>query len=437
MGVLSEPLQRLEEYQQIQQNMAQGRYPIAVSGCVDSQKGHFIANLGDAFACRLIVTWKEEKARELYEDLSFFDRGTVLYPSKDILFYSADVHSNNTVTERIRILKKLMEGESLTIVLGLDVLMEKMVPPEAFQEECLKLDYSSIVETDALKLKLVEMGYVSNGLVEVPGEFSVRGDIVDIFPLTEDSPIRIELWGEEIDSIRSFDAESQRSIENLDSVCIYPASEILLPKERIPKAIRKMKEEYLAQEQVLKKDKKRQEKERLRKMVVATEDELSSLGTAVGSETLLNYFYENTASLLDFLPEKSLIFLDEPYRVEEKGQTCEQEFSMSMESRLEGGYVLPGQADLMYSYEEILAKIMGCPLIMLSTMMEKYERLMPKFQCNIESRSIYSYNNSFDQLIKDLEHWKKEKYQIMLMSSSATRARRLAAEIREEGLLAY
>ena len=215
MGVLSEPLQRLEEYQQIQQNMAQGRYPIAVSGCVDSQKGHFIANLGDAFACRLIVTWKEEKARELYEDLSFFDRGTVLYPSKDILFYSADVHSNNTVTERIRILKKLMEGESLTIVLGLDVLMEKMVPPEAFQEECLKLDYSSIVETDALKLKLVEMGYVSNGLVEVPGEFSVRGDIVDIFPLTEDSPIRIELWGEEIDSIRSFDAESQRSIENL------------------------------------------------------------------------------------------------------------------------------------------------------------------------------------------------------------------------------
>ena len=110
---------------------------------------------------------------------------------------------------------------------------------------------------------------------------------------------------------------------------------------------------------------------------------------------------------------------------------------MSMESRLEGGYVLPGQADLMYSYEAALAKIMQRPVIMLSTMMEKYERFRPRFQCNIESRSIYSYNNSFDQLIKDLQHWKKEKYQIMLMSSSATRARRLAADIREEGLLAY
>ena len=261
MGVLSEPLQRLEEYQQIRKNMGQDRYPIAVSGCVDSQKGHFIANLGDTFSCRLIVTWREEKARALYEDLSFFDRGTVLYPSKDILFYSADVHSNNTVTERMRILKKLMEGQPLTIVACLDVFMEKMIPPAAFQEECLKLDYSSIVETDALKLKLVEMGYVSNGLVEAPGEFSVRGDIVDIFPLTEDSPIRIELWGEEIDSIRSFDAESQRSIENLDSVCIYPASEILLPKEKIPEAIRKMKEEYGAQEQVFKKEKKRVIKE--------------------------------------------------------------------------------------------------------------------------------------------------------------------------------
>lgn len=437
MGVLSEPLQRLEEYQQIRKKMGQERYPIAVSGCVDSQKGHFIANLGETFACRLIVTWREEKARELYEDLSFFDRGTVLYPSKDILFYSADVHSNNTVTERMRILKKLMEGEPLTIVACLDVLMEKMIPPAAFQEECLRLDYSSVVETDALKMKLVEMGYMSNGLVEAPGEFSVRGDIVDIFPLTEDSPIRIELWGEEIDSIRSFDAESQRSIENLDSVCIYPASEILLPKDRMAEAIRKIKKEYAAQEQVFKKEKKRQEKERLRKMIQATEDELTSLGTAVGSETLLSYFYENTASILDYLPEKTLIFLDEPYRVEEKGRTCEQEFSMSMESRLEGGYVLPGQADLMYSYEAALAKIMQRPVVMLSTMMEKYERFQPKFQCNIESRSIYSYNNSFDQLIKDLQHWKKEKYQIMLMSSSATRARRLAADIREEGLLAY
>ena len=102
-----------------------------------------------------------------------------------------------------------------------------------------------------------------------------------------------------------------------------------------------MKEEYTRQAEVFKKEKKRQEKERLRKMVEATEDELSSLGTAAGSETLLSYFYEKTASFLDYLPEDTMIFIDEPHRVEEKGRTNEQEFSLSMQSRLEGGYVLP------------------------------------------------------------------------------------------------
>ena len=172
-------------------------------------------------------------------------------------------------------------------------------------------------------------------------------------------------------------------------------------------------------------------------MVEATEDELSSLGTAAGSETLLSYFYEKTASLLDYLPEDTMIFIDEPHRVEEKGRTSEQEFSLSMQSRLEGGYVLPSQADLLYGCEETVFHILKRPTLLLSGMIQQYELFKPAVSVHIEARSIYSYNNSFDQLIKDLQHWSREKYQIMLMSSSATRARRLAEDIRDEGLLAY
>lgn len=437
MGVLVQPLKRLKEYLDIEEAIKQKKFPLAVTGCVDSQKGHFVANLGESAACRLVVTWKEEKAREIYEDLSFFDRHALHYPSKDILFYSADVHSNHTVAQRMKVLKKLMEGQPLTIVLCFDVLMEKMMPKEEFWGQCLTLDYSSLIDTDALRIRLVEMGYVSNGLVESPGEFSIRGDIVDIFPLTEESPVRLELWGEEVDSLRSFDVESQRSIENLDSIRIYPASEIILPQEKIPGALRQMKEEYAQQEKVFKAGKKRQEKERLRRMVKSTEDELYALGTAAGSETLLSYFYETPASFLDYLPEDTMIFVDEPHRVEEKGKTCEQEFSLSMQSRLEGGYVLPSQADLLYGHEEAVSMMLKKPVILLSAMIQQYALFRPVFTSDIVSRSIYSYNNSFEQLIKDLEHWRKENYQIMLMSASATRARRLAADIRDQGLLAY
>lgn len=108
-----------------------------------------------------------------------------------------------------------------------------------------------------------------------------------------------------------------------------------------------------------------------------------------------------------------------------------------MQSRLEGGYVLPGQADLLFGYEEILSKVMEEPLILLSSVIQDYAFYKPKTICDIEAKSIFSYNNSFDQLIKDLEHWKKQNYRILLLSSSTTRAKRLAENIRDYGLLAY
>lgn len=172
-------------------------------------------------------------------------------------------------------------------------------------------------------------------------------------------------------------------------------------------------------------------------MTVRTEEELLSFGTAEGSEALLSYFYEKTVSFLEYLPENTLFFIDEPHRVLEKGKTYEEEFFLCMQSRLEGGYVLPGQADLLFGYEEILSKVMVGPLILLSSVIQDYAFYKPKTTCDIEAKSIFSYNNSFDQLIKDLEHWKKQNYRILLLSSSTTRAKRLAENIKDYGLLAY
>ena len=437
MKTLSNPLLKFDIYIDTKTAMEKKAYPIVLNGCVDSQKAHFIPNLGEGFLCRFVLTYKEEKAKELYQDLSFFDPNTVLYPSRDVLFYSADVHSNHIERQRMDILKKIVEGKPLTIVACLDVLMEKMIPFEEFKEHCLTIDFESIIDTDALKLKLSELGYENSGLVEAPGQFGIRGGIIDIFPLTEELPVRIELWGDEVDSIRSFDTETQRSVEKLDEVQIYPATEMILSRNKIGEAVRRMKEEYKKQEEAFKKRKRLAEKERLRKMTVRTEEELLSFGTAEGSEALLSYFYEKTVSFLEYLPENTLFFIDEPHRVLEKGKTYEEEFFLCMQSRLEGGYVLPGQADLLFGYEEILSKVMVEPLILLSSVIQDYAFYKPKTICDIEAKSIFSYNNSFDQLIKDLEHWKKQNYRILLLSSSTTRAKRLAENIKDYGLLAY
>lgn len=434
MNALSQPLLAWAPYLAAEEALKAGQTPLLLSGCADSQKAQLIPNLGAGADCRLVVTYREDRAKSLYEDLSFFDAGTVYYPSRDILFYSADIHSNHTEKKRIEILRRLANGERLTLVVCLDALMERRLPPEEFLTQSLTIDAASVIEMDALQGKLIELGYERAERVEAAGQFCVRGGIVDIFPLTEELPVRIELWGDEVDSMRRFDAETQRSLERVETVVIDPASEMLFPKQRIGDAVRKLREEYGAQEAFFKKKKQNKEKERLRKLVNRTEEQLGAFGKAEGSETLLAYFYEKTASLFDYLPEDTIVFVDEPHRILEKGQTYEQECAMCMQNRLVGGYALPGQTDLLFSWEETFFLMQKRPLVLLSSLLETAEGFAPRSHCSLDVRQIPSYNNSFEELVKDLAHWKEEGYRTVLLSSSATRAKRLAEDIRARDL---
>ena len=127
-------------------------------------------------------------------------------------------------------LQKLAEEEEVTVITTMGGIMDRLLPPEMFQNQVETVENDAGFDMELWKKKLTAMGYERTGQVEGSGQFAVRGGILDIFPLTEENPVRIELWGDEIDSIRSFDVESQRSIENLDSIRIYPASEFTAVK---------------------------------------------------------------------------------------------------------------------------------------------------------------------------------------------------------------
>lgn len=437
MRALQEPLLSYGKYQDIKKEKQAGKFPLLINGCQNSQKAHLISVLGEGAPCRLILTYRDESARELYEDMSFFDRDTVLYPSKDMLFYNADVHSNEVVKQRMTILERIRQGDSLTIVAGFDAILEKLVPFEAIRENTFTLDYDSVVDTGAVRLKLGEMGYESNGLVERPGEYSIRGDIIDIFPLTAEYPVRIELWGEEIDSIRTFHVDSQRSLNNIEKVTVCPATEIMLPKDRIKEVLLRMEKEAKEQLKRLKEEKLKDSVYRLKKVKNTMTEELCTLGKITSGESLLSYFYEETECLLDYLPKDTLIFIDEPSRSAARGEAYENEFSMSMINRLRGGYLLPGQADILYSYEETMGKVENKSVILLNSSIISSGEFNPVSTHDIWVKSIPSYNNSFEQLIKDLKNWSDKKYRIMLMSSSRTRAKRLAEDVTDQGLTAF
>ena len=239
MRAFTEPIKKLKEFSEITAAIGK-KGMVQVAGCIDAQKPHFIYTAGADFPYKVVLTYSETRAKELYENYRFFNKKVLLYPARDLIFYSADIHSNLIVQQRIAVLKALAEEEEVTVITTMGGCMDHLLPLDEIKRHILHLENDSTIEVEAMKRSLVAMGYERVSQVEGMGQFAVRGGIIDIFPLTEENPVRIELWGDEVDSIRSFDAESQRSIENLDFLPIYPANEVIADREHIEAAIEKI-----------------------------------------------------------------------------------------------------------------------------------------------------------------------------------------------------
>ena len=429
------PLQELQGYDRLQEALKKHKGVIQVSGCIDAVKPHMIHSVNNGSGNRIIVTFHEQKAKELYEEYRFFDKKTAYYPAKDILFYQSDIRGNVLTAERINALKMMAEEEECTIITTFDGLMNPMASPEKFIPAVAKIAVGDEVNLEKLTKHLVELGYEKNYQAETMGQFSVRGGIIDIFPLTEENPFRIELWGDEVDSIRSFEPESQRSIENLEEVHIYPACELVLTDEERRAGVDKILKEAEKISAKFRKEMKTEEAYRVKAAAEEFAEETLEYGISAGLDAYLSYFCSERVSLLDyFQKEDTIIFLDETARTIERGIATETEFSESMKQRLEKGYILPGQMRELFSCKEILAKINNRKCVALVALDMKKQQLDIKEHIDIQSKTVNPYNNSFELLVKDLNRYKKNGYRTILLSSSRTRAKRLADDLMTEGL---
>ena len=369
------PLQGLAEFEQIKEKSKTNKGILQVSGCMESQKSHLMYGLSGIAPYRLILAEDERRAREIYEDYRFYDRKVYSYPAKDLLFFQADIHGNLLIRQRMKVIKALLEEKELTVVTSIDGCMDFLESLGKIKEQLIHYESDSTVDIEQLKNQLVALGYERVGQVEMPGQFSVRGGIVDIYCLTEENPWRIELWGDEIDSIRSFDPESQRSLENLEELMIYPAVEHIGEKDMV--------------------------------------------------------------SFLDYFPEeRTIIFLDEPNRLTEKGGAVEEEYRQSRMHREEkGSRNLP--ENWLCSFEQLQKELNKRNCISVCALEPKQAGWKVREKFYLEVKSISAYNNSFELLVKDLHQYKKQGYRIALLSGSRTRAERLAKDLQEEGLAAF
>ena len=443
---MQNPLLELQEYENLREAVRKGQGPVQVTGTLDSQKVHLMHELGmdvgkergGALCWRLVVTYDDSRAKEIYEDFRNFTDKVWLYPARDLLFFSADIHGNLLTRQRIEVLKRLITEPGGVIVTTVDGLMDHLLPLEELKGQTIVIRGGQTLDLEKLKNQLAAMGYERMAQVDGRGQFSIRGGIVDIFPLTEETPVRIELWDDEVDSIRSFDVESQRSVEELTEVTLYPAAEVVLERERLEEGLRAIEEEEKTYEKALRDQHKSEAAHRICETVKEFVEGVREGWRLGGLDGYVRYFCRETVSFLDYFPEEaSLIYLDEPLRLKEKSETVELEFRESMSHRLENGYILPGQTELLYPAAQVMAGIQRSTAVMLTGLDQKLPGMKVSHKFGFTVKNVSSYQNSFEMLIKDLTRWKKEGWRVILLSASRTRASRLASDLREYELRAF
>ena len=377
MQALTGPLTELAEFEEIEKKKMEGPGMLRITGCVPSQKTHMMYAFGDGCPYKVIACSSETKAKQVYEEYRFLDSDTWLYPAKDLLFYQAGLRNKALVKERMEVLQAVLSRKSLTVVTSFDAFMDVLLPREVLAHRAIRVGAESTVDMETIERNLIRIGYDREAQIEGPGQFAVRGGILDIYPLTEELPVRIELWGDEVDSIRSFDVETQRSIENLQEVWIYPAAEFPGAGER-------------------------------------------------------------GVSFLDYFPvEDTLLFLDEPVRLLEKGHGVEEEFLEAQKRRVESGMEVSDEEARLYTTKELTEKISRYSSIGMCALDMRAKGFAQRGSYSIQVKSVNPYNSSFDLLTRDLKRLKRNGYRVVLLSGSRTRARRLAEDLRDYNLSSY
>ncbi|WP_243292604.1 transcription-repair coupling factor [Bacillus sp. FJAT-47783] len=400
-----------------------------VAGLSGSARSLFISSLfKDSGKPVLVITHNLLQAQKIFEDLTnILDGESVyLYPVNELIASEIAVASPELKAQRIEVLNKLMNEERSVVVAPIAAL-RRMLPPKELWKRCqIEMKIGDDVHLDSYLPTLRLMGYERVPMVSAPGEFSVRGGIVDIYPLTEEYPVRIELFDTEVDSIRTFDLESQRSISMLETLSIGPAEELLLDQEHIHVGVERIEQALASSLKKLKKDK---QKELLLENTQYDLEKLKSSQIEQGFVKYLSFFYNEPASLLDYFPSQSIITLDEVSRIHEMVTHLENEEAEWITSLLEEGNIVH-EAQISHSFEKLMNET-DFPIIYLSLFLRHVQRTNPQNLVNISCKQMQSFHGQMHVLKSEMDRWEKSDYTVVFLGANEDRVQKLENVLRD------
>ena len=319
MNYILRDLASTQKYKELKNKIQNKIYPVDISGLVSVAKTEVIGTLYEEERKPIcIVTYNEMQAKELEKNLKYFIDNVEYFPRREISIYDYDAESKDLEYERIKVLNNIYANKSKVIITTIEAIMQKMIAKETLYSTTLKLKLTDTISHEELKKSLVQMGYKRVDLIENKGEFSIRGDILDI-GLSDNEGIRIEFWGDDIDSIRKFKISSQRSTDMLKNVEIYPATERIL-EESIASVSKRI--------------------EKLNNYSFEDLEIIQNGDYTTRIDKYFNEFYTKQEFFLDYIPN-FLIFLDEPEKIKQRIDAIQKENENLIKALIEKEKVVP------------------------------------------------------------------------------------------------
>ncbi|WP_392485999.1 transcription-repair coupling factor [Haloimpatiens sp. FM7315] len=431
---LMAPLTENNKFQNIIEDIKNQNIPIKINGVSDSSKSYLINGLFKGTGQNiLLLTHNDIEARNIYEDLSYYTNSVYYFPVKETVFYNIYALSGDLRWERLKVIKEMLRGSKKIIVTTIEALTSRYAPVELFKKYVFKYIVGDVIDTKVLLQKLIESGYERTISVDGKGQFSLRGGIIDIYPPTAMLPYRIELYGDEIDSIRTFNIETQRSIEKVMSVEIFPAKEIILNKDNLEKGYSNIRADF---ENTKSKYKSKDLNEALLDLGKVTERNLESLKETWkfdNIEAFLPYFYEETSSLLDYMKNTSIV-VDDLKRCSGKLDSVYFEFQEDYKNFFERANILSRQVELLYSKEKAMEILKEKAIVSMDALLKTDDEMSYYRNVGFSATTLSNYHGQLDLLIEDIKDKKSKKYITVILSGTKTRGQRLVNTLRERGI---
>ena len=432
-GVM-QPLKDNMKFKSITEKISEKTFPINIYGISESGKSYIINGIFEENDnSMVVVTHSDVDAKNLYEDLSFYTTDVFYFPVREVVFYNVDAISGDLRWARLKVIKEILQNERKKIIVtSIDAITSLYTPKEYY------LRYSMIIKTgDDIDLKeisksLLQCGYERVEVVEGKGEFSFRGGILDVFPPTSAYPYRVELFGDEVDSIRTFNTESQRSIEKVEEFSIFPSKEVIVDDECRSRAVQNINEE-------LKKviaNVSKENKESVEKIKGIVGKNIELLNNTYYFETIdsyLPFFYEKLDSFFDYLQGYTFV-VDDFKRSSGKMESIYYEFNENYMSFLQRGDILPSQNSLLLNKGELESKLENSSLITLSSFLNKSDGLFNTVDIGFEEVTLNKYNGQLNMLIEDIQERKEKKYKTVILAGTRPRGERLVKTLMEKGI---